>query len=197
MYQVVQERQPMWSALGRLTSHPESALVLQNTTSPTAPRCKRPRAPAGELPKPPVTRNLRAAKFSRPTPRCTARWTVFVDLPSIEAYAPSARTIARTPCCCWPRSPCHCLGGMFLAKDVCRSSASCPCARSAAATSATHLHQTRCTSSNPADQFQRHGPQLQISYPISRPVEGRTRELTAIGARASRPADVSQRSIRR
>jgi len=178
---------------GVLIAHPDISLVLKKSDLNSLPQvAARNQAPG--LPLPPG-RDLQGNDvFSAPAPIPTLKWTVFVETPRNEAFAPLYATVQRTSYLLVAALLISIAASFFLARALVRPLRALQegAARIGAGDLERHIEvRTGDELEGLAEQFNRMSEQLRESYAgLERKVEQRTSELTEALERQTATAEV-------
>jgi len=167
----------------RLIAHPDISLVLRNTDMSQMPQVQRARQSGGESESLQVARNLEGAEvLTASAPINPLGWTMFVELPAEEAFAPLYASLQRLALVLLGALVVAVLSGLLLAR---RMVGPIQALRVGAASigSGNFSHRIDIRSGDElealADQFNDMGARLKESYAdLEKKVEDRTAELS-------------------
>ena len=186
---------------GRLIAHPDISLVLRNTDMSKMPQVQMARQGAGELESLQVARNLQGADvLTASAPINPLGWTMFVELPVEEAFAPLYASLQRLALVLLGALALAVLSGLLLARRMVGPIRALRIG--AASIGAGNFSQRIAIHSGDelealANQFNDMGAKLQESYAdLEKKVEDRTAELRETLAAADRDVRGLARSFR-
>ena len=168
-------------ANGVLIAHPDISLVLKKSDLSTLPQVAAVLRPGGG--RPPVARDLKGEEvFAASASIPTLHWTVFVESPRTEAFAPLYATLQRTSLLLVAALLISIAASFFLARALVRPLRALQegAAQIGAGDLERHIEvRTGDELEGLAEQFNRMSAQLRESYAgLERKVEQRTAELT-------------------